>query len=181
MKKLNYTLLAVLIALIAQSFQPIRQAAPSDPLCNSSICARIDGYPFDFNTDSKLSAVLNENHDVITFVFNGNLIKNKSGQTAEQKIEVAVPIKDLAKGYVLNKAVTYHFNNQVFTSLPNETDLFVTDLEWNTDKTVFKVTASFETNVKKIVNDGIDVPVLGIKGQFEEMVVKMPSTMVVQN
>jgi len=179
MKKLSFTL--ALVAILTQSFQPVRQSVPSDPLCNSSICARIDGYPFDFNTGSKISALLNENHDVITFVFNGNMIKNKNGQTAEQKIEVAVPIKDLAKGYILNKSVTYHFNNQVFASLPNETDLFVADLEWNADKTVFKVTASFESNVKKVVNDGIEVPVLGIKGQFEDMVVKMPSTMIVQN
>jgi hypothetical protein len=136
MKKLSYTFIIATLAIMIQSFQPVRQTAPSDPLCNSSICARIDGYPFDFNTSSKLSAMLNESHDVITFVFNGNIIKNKNGQTAEQKIEVAVPVKDLAKGYVLNKTVTYHFNNQIFASLPSETDLFVTDLEWNEDKTV---------------------------------------------
>ncbi len=82
---------------------------------------------------------------------------------------------------MLNKTVTYHFNNQMFANLPSETDFFVTDLEWNEDKTAFKVTASFESNVKKIVNYGVEVLVLGIKGQFEEMVVKMPSTMIVQN
>ncbi len=125
--------------------------------------------------------MLSESHDVIISVFIGNIIKNKNGQTAEQKIEVAVSIKDLAKGYVLNKTVTYHFNNQMFANLPSETDFFVTDLEWNEDKTAFKVTASFESNVKKIVNYGVEVLVLGIKGQFEEMVVKMPSTMIVQN
>jgi len=125
--------------------------------------------------------VLSESHDVIISVFIGNIIKNKNGQTAEQKIEVAVSIKDLAKGSVLNKTVTYHFNNQMFANLPSETDFFVTDLEWNEDKTAFKVTASFESNVKKIVNYGVEVLVLGIKGQFEEMVVKMPSTMIVQN
>lgn len=125
--------------------------------------------------------MLSESHDVIISVFIGNIIKNKNGQTAEQKIEVAVSIKDLAKGSVLNKTVTYHFNNQMFANLPSETDFFVTDLEWNEDKTAFKVTASFESNVKKIVNYGVEVLVLGIKGQFEEMVVKMPSTMIVQN
>lgn len=82
---------------------------------------------------------------------------------------------------MLNKTVTYHFNNQMFANLPSETDFFVTDLEWNEDKTAFIVTASFESNVKKIVNYGVEVLVLGIKGQFEEMVVKMPSTMIVQN
>lgn len=180
MRRSNYLLMTVAIFLLAQSFTTNRNEAPSDPLCTSPICARIDGYPFDFRDQNKFATSFNAAKDAVVFSFYGNKVKDKFGNYNDQKIEVEIPMKSLEKGNVASKAVTYEFNKQVFYSLANETDFFVTDLQWNSDKTAFTITASFETNVKKTAAYDVNEPVLGVKGQFENITVNLPSVAVAQ-
>lgn len=178
---LNVSVLA-LVFLASQSFTTNRNRneAPSDPLCTSPICARIDGYPFDFREQNRLAVSLNNTNDAVVFTFWGNKVKDKAGNFNDQKIEVEIPIAALEKGNVAKKKVTYEFNKQTFYSLPAETDFFVTDLRWNDDKSSFTITASFETNVKRTTYADISEPVLGIKGQFENISVNVPSAVTAQ-
>nr|MBP7389976.1 hypothetical protein [Chitinophagales bacterium] len=61
MKRINYLLILAAVFTLAQSFTPNRNEAPSDPLCTSPICARIDGYPFDFREQNKFTTSFNAN------------------------------------------------------------------------------------------------------------------------
>jgi hypothetical protein len=180
MKRINYLLILAAVFTLAQSFTPNRNEAPSDPLCTSPICARIDGYPFDFREQNKFATSFNASQDAVIFTFYGNKIKDKNGVYNDQKIEVEVPLKALEQGNVSSKKVHFEFNKQKFYSLPSETDFFVTDLKWNADKSGFSITASFETNVKQSASVDVNEPILGIKGQFENVTVNLPSAATAQ-
>ena len=83
---------------------------------------------------------------------------------------------DASVGSVSGQKIVFHFNNQKFLSIPGKTQIRVTNVHYNADRTALILSAEFEGKMLEWVKPGESQPIVNVKGKMENINVTVPSS-----
>ena len=180
MKKITTTYAIIAFLLIACSFKTKPEISTALPK-QSNFTVRIDGYPFDAKIGDNSLATLVDNRlesrgTTATITLVGNDVKDKEGNYNAQKLEIEYVFRDGALGFVTAKKIMFEFNTQKFYNVAGSARLNITKAEFSADKKTVLLSANFTCKVKKSSLTEDVLPVLGISGKIEDMIVDVPKS-----
>ena len=170
------------LALFSASFKASQQTENLHFKNEGYFTASIDGKPFDSRRqDRYTAAVINTGADGKTgadLTFYGNDYMDENGNAFQESLEFKYAFSEAAVGNVSGQKIVFQFNNQKFLSIPGETQIKVTKVKYNADRSAFTMSAEFRGKMLMWKGPGQDQPIVTVKGKMEDINVSAPASAV---
>jgi len=160
--------------------------------------AAIDGKVFEARDENKYTAsLMNKSLDKNTLVqpssgmkltrvatainFYGADIKDDDNNTFTESVGLEYTFNEGSTGDVADQKVILSYNNQRFTSIPGETQIRVSKLQWSKDRRFFTISGDFDAKMLTWGAPGQAKQTLRVKGKMEDIVVSVPAWIMLKN
>jgi len=180
MNTLLKTLMLTAILFFAGSFKSGTPGNTANYKNDGYFMASIDGRFFDSRSHDRYTAEVihktsGDKDELSTdLTFYGNDYFDQSGNMFQESLELKYAFNESATGNVASQKIVFQFNNQKFLSIPGETRIHVTKMQFTADKSAFVMSADFEGKMLKWVGPGEDQSIIRVKGKMENIHVSFP-------
>lgn len=198
MKRIFTFFLLISIYVAGSSFMSKRHAHVEQFKNDGYLMAVIDGRTFEAREDNKYTAELmnksvesgsllaSSNSGKLTRVatmvnFYGSDYKDDDNNTFTESLGFEYTFNEGATGDVADRKIILSYNNQKFISIPSETKINVSKVEWSSDKRSFTISADFDTKMKSWGSPAQASQTLRVKGKMEDIVISVPSWIMLKN
>ena len=131
---------------------------------NKGYTARIDGLYFNARENNNYTATL-QSSNIVQINLLGNSTKDKSGSMYKQSIMLECSIEN---DKLEPLRVVYDLAGKKYLAHQGEVIMDVSKLEWSPSRSGFTLTGSFETNVKRPLDDGLTV-IMNVKVRMADL------------
>jgi hypothetical protein len=197
MKRL-ISLLALVSIIVAGSSFKLKRAHTEQFKNDGFFMAVIDGKSFEARDENKYTAELrNKSTDrntiiqpaagtkltrVATFInFYGSDLRDDDNNTFTESLGIEYTFNEGSTGDVADQKVILNYNNQRFTSIPGETKIKVSKIQWSSDRRFFTVSGDFDAKMLTWGAPGQAKQTLHVKGKMEDIVVSVPAWIMLKN
>ena len=171
-----FTLIAIVI--FADSFK-LANRPDTHVKAEGYFTAKIDGKLFDSRSQDNYTAEVSSKdpaHPTADITFFGNNYADASGNIFQESLEFKYAFGERATGSVPDQKIVFQFDNQKFLSVPGQTQITVTKMQWNPDGNSYVVSADFQGKMVKWAAPGQDQPIVTVKGRMENINVSVPAS-----
>ena len=113
--------------------------------------------------------------------FYGADIKDDDNNTFTESVGLEYTFNEGSTGDVADQKVILSYNNQRFTSIPGETQIRVSKLQWSKDRRFFTISGDFDAKMLTWGAPGQAKQTLRVKGKMEDIVVSVPAWIMLKN
>lgn len=195
MKRLLTVLVLATSIYFGESFKPNRGPSAEQLKSDGYIMAVIDGKVFEARDENWYSAQLKnkstenqlfastDNAARISRVasvlnFYGADFQDADGNLFKESIGVEYTFNNGALGEGADKRITLNYNDQKFSSIPGESILKVTRIEWSDDHRSYAMDADFDCKLRNWGAKSSSQQVVHLKGKMQNITVTVPSWIV---
>ena len=191
MKRLSALILLVSIFVAGSSFK-LKRAHTEQFKNDGYFMASIDGKTFAAREDNKYTAeLMNKSLERGTLIqpaagtkltrvattinFYGADMRDDDDNTFTESVGLEYTFNEGSTGEAVDQKVILNYNNQRFTSIPAETKIHVSKIQWSSDKRTFTMSGDFDAKMLTWGAPGQPKQTLRVKGKMEDVVVSVPS------
>ncbi len=191
MKRLSALILLVSIFVAGSSFS-LKHAHTEQFKNDGYFMASIDGKTFSAREDNKYTAeLMNKSLERGTLIqpaagtkltrvattinFYGADMRDDDDNTFTESVGLEYTFNEGSTGEAVDQKVILNYNNQRFTSIPAETKIHVSKIQWSSDKRTFTMSGDFDAKMLTWGAPGQPKQTLRVKGKMEDVVVSVPS------
>jgi hypothetical protein len=192
------TLLFLATLIVAGSSFKLKRTYTEQFKNDGYFMAVIDGKVFEARDENKYTAsLLNKSLDRSTLVqptaggkltrvatainFYGSDFKDDDNNTFTESVGLEYTFAEGVTGDVPDQKVILNYNNQRFTSIPAETKIRVSKIQWSSDKRYFTISGDFDAKMLTWGAPGQPKQTLRVKGKMEDIVVSVPAWIMLKN
>lgn len=126
-------------------------------------------------TDARLSRVAN-----VINVYGGDF-QDMDGSMFNESIGFEYTFNNGALGEGADKSITLNYDNQKFYSIPADSKIKITRLDWSSDHRSFAMDADFDCKLRRWGVPASAQPLVHMKGKIENITVSVPNYIVLGN
>jgi len=144
--------------------------------------ASIDGKPFDTRTYNKYTAEVvkqseySKNDQSADLTFFGGTYYDQNGNQFAESLQLKYVISEASLGNASGQKIVFQFNNQKFISIPGQTKIHITKIEYSADRTSMVMSADFDGKMIEWAAPGQSKPIVHVKGKMENINVTVPAS-----
>ena len=197
MKRISTLLLLVSLIVAGSSFK-LKRTRSEQFKNDGYFTAVIDGKVFDARDDNKYTAsLLNKSADRNTLIqpatggkltrvatainFYGSDLRDDDNNTFTESVGLEYTFAEGTTGDVADQKVILSYNNQRFTSIPAETKIRISKIQWSPDRRNFTISGDFDAKMLTWGAPGQAKQTLRVKGKMEDIVVSVPAWIMLKN
>ena len=194
MKRLFTILILATAFMGAESFKIKQHPAHVEQFKNDGyIMAVIDGKVFDVRQENVYTAEL-KNKSINNPLFNSSTAKisrianvvnvyggdfqDANGNIFNESIGFEYTFNNGSLGEGADKSITLNYDNQKFFSVPADSKIKITRINWSPDQRSFAMDADFDCKMRRWGVPAASQPVVHMKGKIENITVTVPSWIV---
>jgi hypothetical protein len=113
--------------------------------------------------------------------FYGNDFRDDDDNTFTESLGFEYTFNEGSVGDVADQRIILNYNNQKFTSIPSETKIKVSKIQWSADRRYFIMSADFDTKMKSWGAPGQAHQTISVKGKMADIMVSVPSWIILKN